>query len=56
MTLDQVRTAQPTLDYDGIYANHGGAPGNTAEARTWTGDRFLAAVYQDPSRQPPRGR
>lgn len=38
MTLDEVRAAQPTLDYDGIYANPGGA---------WTGEMFLEAVYRD---------
>ena len=37
-TLEQVRAAGPTLDYDGIYANPGGS---------WTGDMFLEAVYRD---------
>jgi hypothetical protein len=41
MTLEQVRAARPTLDYDGIYADPGGA---------WTGEMFLAAVYRDVSR------
>ena len=41
MTLAQVRAARPTLDYDSIYANPGGA---------WTGERFLEAVYRDLSR------
>jgi glyoxylase-like metal-dependent hydrolase (beta-lactamase superfamily II) len=38
MTLEQVRTARPTLDYDGIYANPGGA---------WTAEMFLEAAYRD---------
>jgi glyoxylase-like metal-dependent hydrolase (beta-lactamase superfamily II) len=38
MTLDQVRAARPTLDYDGIYASSRG---------TWTGEMFLEAVYRD---------
>jgi cyclase len=45
MTLEQVKAARPTIDYDGIYANPGGQ---------WTADRFLTALYQDLSRN--RGR
>ncbi|MBM3819553.1 MAG: hypothetical protein FJW14_11155 [Acidimicrobiia bacterium] len=41
MTLAQVRAARPTLDYDGIYANPKG---------TWTGEKFLEAVYTDLTR------
>jgi glyoxylase-like metal-dependent hydrolase (beta-lactamase superfamily II) len=39
LTLEQVRAAGPTLDYDGIYGNPPGA--------TWTGEMFLEAVYRD---------
>ena len=35
MTLDQVKAARPTRDYDGIYAQ----PGNT-------GDMFVEAIYR----------
>ena len=38
MTLEQVRAARPTLDYDGIYSEEPGG---------WTGDLFVAAVYRD---------
>ena len=44
MTLAQVRAAHPTLDYDGIYANPGGA---------WTGEMFLEAVSRDLSPKRP---
>ena len=37
MTLEQVKKARPTLDFDGLY---GKAPG-------WTTDQFLDAVYND---------
>lgn len=37
MTLDQVKAAQPTLDYDGIYG---------ATTGTWTTDMFIEAVYR----------
>jgi glyoxylase-like metal-dependent hydrolase (beta-lactamase superfamily II) len=37
MTLDQVKAAQPTLDYDGIYGATTGA---------WTTDMFIEAVYR----------
>ncbi len=38
MTLDQVRTAGPVLDYDGIYGSRTGP---------WTTDMFISAVYRD---------
>jgi glyoxylase-like metal-dependent hydrolase (beta-lactamase superfamily II) len=38
MTLDQVKAARPTLDYDGRFMETAGE---------WTADRFLEAVYQD---------
>jgi glyoxylase-like metal-dependent hydrolase (beta-lactamase superfamily II) len=41
MTLEQVKAARPTFDYDGRYA---------ATAGTWTTDRFIEAVYRDLSR------
>jgi cyclase len=37
MTLDQVKAARPTRDYDGLYATTAGA---------WTPDRFVEAVYK----------
>ena len=37
MTLDQVKAAKPTLDYDGIYG---------ASAGPWTTDMFIEAVYK----------
>jgi cyclase len=39
MTLDQVRAAGATLDYDGLYGTPPGA--------SWTGEMFLEAVYRD---------
>jgi hypothetical protein len=42
MTLDQVKAAQPTLDYDGIY----GAPSGP-----WTTGMFIEAVYKSLSRK-----
>jgi glyoxylase-like metal-dependent hydrolase (beta-lactamase superfamily II) len=47
MTLDQVRAARPTLDYDGLYGNPGGA---------WTTETFLQAVYRDLSSKRTTGR
>jgi len=41
MTLQQVKAARPTLEYDGIY-------GKKPE---WTGEMFLEAVYRDLSQQ-----
>jgi len=37
MTLEQVRAARPTLDYDGLYG---------ATTGTWTTDMFVEAVYR----------
>ena len=37
-TLEQVRAAKPTLDYDGIYG---------ADSGPWTTDMFIEAVYRD---------
>ena len=36
MTLDQVKHARPTSDYDGLYGG----------SRDWTADRFVEAVYR----------
>jgi glyoxylase-like metal-dependent hydrolase (beta-lactamase superfamily II) len=36
MTLQQVKAAKPTLDYDAVFAN-----------KAWTTDQFLEAVYRD---------
>jgi len=41
LTLEQVKAARPTLDYDGIYGAIDGA---------WTTDMFVEAVYRDLSR------
>jgi cyclase len=41
MTLEQVKAARPTFDYDGNYHE---SPG------TWTGERFVEEVYKDLSR------
>jgi len=35
MTLEQVKAARPTFDYDGVYASP-----------TYTGDMFVEAVYR----------
>ena len=45
MTLDQVKAARPTLDYDGRYG---------AETGPWTTEMFIEAMYQDLSRSLPR--
>jgi hypothetical protein len=37
MTLEQVKAAKPTLDYDGIYG---------ATRGPWTTDMFIEAVYR----------
>ena len=37
-TLDQVKAARPTMDYDGIYG---------ADSGPWTTDMFIEAVYRD---------
>ena len=38
MTLQQVKAAKPTLDYDGRYG---------ATSGRWTTDMFIQAVYED---------
>ena len=38
MTLEQVKAARPTLDYDGRYG---------AKTGPWTTDMFIAAVYRN---------
>lgn len=40
-TLEQVKSAKPTFDYDGIYG---------AESGPWTTDMFITAVYNDLSK------
>jgi len=42
MTLEQVKAAKPTLEYDGIYGTR----------REWTGAMFLEAVYKELAKQP----
>ena len=37
-TLEQVKAAKPTLDYDGIYG---------ATSGPWTSDMFVEAVYRE---------
>jgi glyoxylase-like metal-dependent hydrolase (beta-lactamase superfamily II) len=39
MTLQQVKAAKPTLDYDGVFLN-----------KNWTTDQFVDAVFRDMSR------
>jgi cyclase len=41
MTLDQIRAANPVLDYDGIYG---------ARSGSWTTDMFISAVHRDLTR------
>jgi cyclase len=41
-TLEQVRAAKPTLDYDGIYG---------ADTGPWTTDMFITAIYSDLSKE-----
>jgi cyclase len=43
MTLDQVKAAKPTLDYDPIYGSSTG---------TWTTDMFIEAAYNSLSKKP----
>jgi hypothetical protein len=38
MTLEQVKAAKPTLDYDGLYG---------ATTGPWTTDMFIEAVYKE---------
>jgi hypothetical protein len=42
LTLEQVKDAKLTLDYDGIYGSTTGF---------WTTDKFLEALYKDLSRK-----
>jgi glyoxylase-like metal-dependent hydrolase (beta-lactamase superfamily II) len=42
MTLDQVKAARPTFDYDPLYGARSGA---------WTTDMFVEAVYRDLSKE-----
>ena len=42
MSLDEVRAARPTLDYDGVYGASDGP---------WTTTMFVDAVYRDLSRK-----
>jgi hypothetical protein len=42
MTLEQVRAARPTLDFDARYGSTTGP---------WTTDQFVAAVYNTVDRQ-----
>ena len=37
MTLEQVKAAKPTFDYDGLYGSESGA---------WTTSMFIEAVYK----------
>jgi cyclase len=37
MTLQQVKAARPTLEYDGLYGRR----------KEWTGDMFIEAIYKD---------
>ena len=46
MTLEQVKAAHPTIDYDGIYG---------ASSGPWTTDMFIAAVYHELSAHPAKG-
>lgn len=43
MTVEQVKAARPTLDYDGLYDDSSGA---------WTSDMFVEAVYRSLSQTP----
>jgi hypothetical protein len=42
MTLEQVKAAKPTFDYDPLYGARSGA---------WTTDMFVEAVYRDLSKE-----
>jgi hypothetical protein len=46
MTLEQVKAARPTIDYDGLYGASTGA---------WTTDMFIEAVYRDSQRSSRNG-
>jgi hypothetical protein len=41
MTLDQVKAAKTTVDYDGLYG---------ATSGPWTTDMFVEAIYQELSK------
>ena len=41
-SLDEVKRAKPTLDYDGLF---------DAQADGWNGERFVEAIYRDLSRR-----
>ena len=41
MTLEQVKAAKPTLDYDGLYGSDTGP---------WTTAMFIEAIYKDYSK------
>jgi hypothetical protein len=41
MTLEQVKAARPTLEFDGLYGARSGA---------WTTDMFVEAIYQELSK------
>jgi glyoxylase-like metal-dependent hydrolase (beta-lactamase superfamily II) len=41
LSLEQVQRARPTSDYDGLYEG---------QARNWTRDMFVEAIYRDTSR------
>jgi glyoxylase-like metal-dependent hydrolase (beta-lactamase superfamily II) len=45
MTLQQVKAAKPTLDFDGVFTN-----------KAWTTDQFVDAVYRDVSKAAPPAR
>ena len=42
MTLEQVKAAKPTFDYDGLYGSDSGA---------WTTSMFIEAVYKTLNRK-----
>jgi len=42
MTLEQVKAAKPTLDYDGLYGSTTGP---------WTSDMFVEAIYRELSKK-----
>jgi hypothetical protein len=44
MSLDRVKRAKPTLDYDGLYDDPSGE---------WTSDMFVEAVYRGLTRKSP---
>jgi len=46
MTLEQVKAARPTLDYDGRYGS---------DAGPWTTAMFIEAIYREMSGSPATG-